>query len=97
MLDLDQYRKFISSKGSSAPSVGFSPVAIPDRMFTHQRKAVEFALDPFNGIGSTGFQALKMGRKYLGVELKPEYAAQAAKFLEEAEMTAGSGFLTEAV
>ena len=45
----------------------------------------DLVLDPFNGIGSTGYQALKMGRKYLGIELKPEYARQAAKFLEEAE------------
>lgn len=34
---------------------------------------------------STGFQALQMGRKYIGIELKPEYASQAAKFLGEAE------------
>jgi len=45
----------------------------------------DLILDPFNGIGSTGYQAIKMGRRYLGVELKPEYAAQAAKFLAEAE------------
>lgn len=45
----------------------------------------DLVLDPFNGIGSTGYQALKMGRKYLGIELKPEYARQAAKFLDEAE------------
>lgn len=50
----------------------------------------DLVLDPFNGIGSTGFQALKMGRRYLGVELKPEYAGQAAKFLEEAERAADS-------
>ena len=47
----------------------------------------DLVLDPFNGIGSTGYQAIKMGRRYLGVELKPEYAAQAAKFLAEAEAT----------
>lgn len=45
----------------------------------------DLVLDPFNGIGSTGYQALKMGRRYLGIELKPEYARQAAKFLTEAE------------
>jgi len=54
----------------------------------------DLVLDPFNGIGSTGFQALKMGRRYLGVELKPEYATQAARFLEEAER-AGDSLLTE--
>lgn len=52
------------------------------RLYTNPGDVV---LDPFNGIGSTGFQSLKMGRKYLGIELKPEYASQAAKFLTEAE------------
>jgi DNA modification methylase len=33
-----------------------------------------------------------MGRRYLGVELKPEYAKQAAKFLEQAEGSAASLF-----
>jgi DNA modification methylase len=45
----------------------------------------DLVLDPFNGIGSTGYKALEMHRRYLGIELKPEYAAQAAKFLTEAE------------
>ena len=52
----------------------------------------DLVLDPFNGIGSTGFKALEMGRRYLGVELKPEYAAQAAKFLAEAEASKASLF-----
>lgn len=56
----------------------------------------DVVLDPFNGIGSTGYQAVKMGRKYLGVELKPEYAKQAAKFLSEAEAQEHS-FLPELV
>lgn len=33
----------------------------------------EIVLDPFDGIGSTGYQALKMGRRHIGCELKPEY------------------------
>lgn len=45
----------------------------------------DIVLDPFNGIGSTGFKAIKMGRNYIGNELKPEYAKQAAKFLRMAE------------
>ncbi len=58
-----------------------------ERCVTLYSNTGDLVLDPFNGIGSTGFQALKMGRKYLGVELKPEYARQAAKFLAEAEAT----------
>lgn len=48
----------------------------------------DLVLDPFNGIGSTGYEAIRQGRRYIGFELKPEYAAQAAKFLIEAEANA---------
>lgn len=56
-----------------------------ERCLTLYSNPGDLILDPFNGIGSTGWQALKMDRSYLGVELKPEYARQAAKFLGEAE------------
>jgi len=52
----------------------------------------DLVLDPFNGIGSTGFKAIEMGRRYLGIELKPEYAAQASKFLAEAEASQSTLF-----
>lgn len=55
-------------------------------------KPGDVVMDPFNGIGSTGYQAVKMGRRYLGFELKPEYAAQAEKNLQEAERMAGDLF-----
>jgi DNA modification methylase len=42
----------------------------------------DVVLDPFNGIGSTGWQALKMGRKYLGIELKESYFNAAANNLD---------------
>lgn len=45
----------------------------------------DLILDPFNGIGSTGHEAIKMGRRYIGIELKPEYAKHAARFLDHAE------------
>lgn len=44
----------------------------------------ETVLDPFNGVGSTGYEALLSGRKYIGIELKKEYHALACKYLEEA-------------
>jgi len=55
-------------------------------------KPGDVVMDPFNGIGSTGYQAVKMMRRYLGFELKPEYAAQANKNLHEAEQSAGDLF-----
>jgi DNA modification methylase len=63
-----------------------------ERCITLYSNPGDLVLDPFNGIGSTGYQAVKMGRKYIGIELKPEYARQAAKFLEQAEGSAASLF-----
>ena len=45
-------------------------------------------LSPFAGIGSEGFVALEMGRKFLGVELKRSYYEQACKNLERAKVLA---------
>lgn len=37
----------------------------------------DLVLDPFNGSGTVGVVALTHGRRYVGVELNPEYAAMA--------------------
>lgn len=45
----------------------------------------DIVLDPFNGVSSTGYQAILMGRKYVGIELKDSYYEISRKFLDEAE------------
>jgi DNA modification methylase len=42
----------------------------------------EVVLSPFMGIGSEGVTALKLGRKFVGVELKPSYFRQACRYLD---------------
>lgn len=44
----------------------------------------DVVLDPFNGIGSTGYASLKLGRKYIGCELKDSYWRTATEYLREA-------------
>jgi DNA modification methylase len=44
----------------------------------------DVVLSPFMGIGSEGFVALGMGRRFVGVELKDSYFAQAAANLDQA-------------
>lgn len=39
-------------------------------------------LDPFMGSGTTGMVAIKCGRKYLGIELNPEYVKMASQRIE---------------
>lgn len=55
-------------------------------------KPGDVVMDPFNGIGSSGYMAIKMMRKYIGFELKPEYAAIADRNLQEAEKSVGDLF-----
>jgi DNA modification methylase len=47
--------------------------------------AGEMVLSPFAGIGSEGYEAIRLGRRFIGVELKPEYARVAAQNLRAAE------------
>lgn len=63
------------------------PLQLPviERCVELWSKEGEIVLDPFDGIGSTGYQALKMGRRHVGVELKQSYYEQAAQNLAAAE------------
>lgn len=45
-------------------------------------------LSPFAGIGSEGVSTLKLGRKFVGIELKKQYYNYAVKYLKEAEAKA---------
>ncbi len=53
----------------------------------------ELILSPFAGIGSEGYEAVRLGRRFLGFELKPQYAAVAAKNLAAAELSKSQGLL----
>jgi hypothetical protein len=46
----------------------------------------DVVFDPFTGIGSTGYQALKSGRKFIGCELKESYYKQSVGNLQAAEI-----------
>lgn len=47
----------------------------------------DIVLSPFAGIGSEGYEAVKLGRKFIGIELKPSYYQQAVKNLQAIEKT----------
>lgn len=50
----------------------------------------DIVLDPFDGIGSTGYVALKNGRRHIGIELKESYYNQAV-----ANCTTAENYLSE--
>lgn len=45
----------------------------------------EIVFSPFAGVGSEGVVSLEMHRRFVGIELKDEYARQAVKYLQQAE------------
>jgi hypothetical protein len=65
MFDRKAYLDFIASKGAAASSAGFTPKALPERLFTHQERATTFALEKGRsalfldtGLGKSGCEAV---------------------------------------
>lgn len=46
----------------------------------------DLVFSPFTGIGSEGYTAVKMGRRFVGTELKPQYWDLACQNIEDATM-----------
>lgn len=53
----------------------------------------DVVLSPFAGIGSEGVESVRLGRRFVGVELKPSYFRTAARNLERAEAESSRGDL----
>ncbi len=53
-----------------------------ERAVTMWSNPGDVVLSPFMGIGSEGVTALKLKRKFIGVELKPSYFKHACRYLE---------------
>lgn len=85
-------------KGSDADEKHLCPMPLPyiERCLQLYSVPGDVVLDPFTGIGSTAFKAISMMRKFIGSELKPEYAKQANRFAKEAEASVGDLFGTAA-
>lgn len=66
------------------------PSALPRRCILAGCRPGGLVLDPFSGSGTTGLAALELGRRYLGIELNPEYAQMSRKRLNG--VTPGLGF-----
>lgn len=52
----------------------------------------DLVFSPFTGIGSEGYMAVKMGRRFVGTELKPSYWELACQNIEDAKKEQGGLF-----
>jgi DNA modification methylase len=57
-----------------------------ERCIKMYSKEGDTVFTPFLGVGSEVYQAVKMGRKGVGIELKREYFLQAVKNMEALEV-----------
>lgn len=61
---------------------------IVDRLINRYTNPGELVYDPFHGLGTVSYCALKLGRKGAGVELNAEYWSDSLRHLREAERNA---------
>jgi DNA modification methylase len=59
------------------------PVWLWQRIISATTQPGDVVLDPFAGTGSSGEAALRLGRRWVGIELDERHAATAARRLEE--------------
>ncbi len=60
------------------------PVSLPMLLADSYTNRNESILDPFMGSGTTGVACVKLGRKFIGIELEPKYFDIACKRIEDA-------------
>jgi site-specific DNA-methyltransferase (adenine-specific)/modification methylase len=60
------------------------PVALMEWVIKYIPAPAETILDPFMGSGTTGVAAIKMGRRFIGIEIEPKYFDIACRRIEEA-------------
>ena len=61
------------------------PLGVMKWCIGHLINAPQTILDPFMGSGTTGVAAVQMGRKFIGIELDPDYFKIACKRIEDAQ------------
>ena len=60
------------------------PVALPHELIASFSECGETILDPFMGSGTTGVATVKLGRKFIGIEIEPKYFDIAVRRIAEA-------------
>src|SRR6185312_14038045 len=70
-------------KGSPKYHMAQKPIAVMEWAI-EQLHAVGVILDPFMGSGSTGVAAVKLGRRFIGIEIEPRYFDISCKRISDA-------------
>lgn len=75
---------FRTANGKDGHGAQF-PLGLPGRCIALSTARDALVLDPFAGTGTTGVAALRLGRRFLGFDVSPEYTALALARVAEEE------------
>ena len=73
----------ISTKSYHGAHFATFPIELPTLCIKAGCPVGGVVLDPFNGSGTTGEAAIKLGREYIGIELNPDYIELTRKRLAD--------------
>lgn len=84
--DVARMRTLNAAQASKGREMHLCPLQfdIVDRLITQHSQAGETVLDPFGGLMTVPYRALKLGRKGLATELSPGYFADGVAYVEAA-------------
>jgi len=79
----------VATQGFKGAHFATFPIALIEPCILAGCPAGGTVLDPFTGSGTTGYVAVKHGRSFVGIELKPEYAKMARRRIADAPLPLG--------
>ena len=93
-IDSESFKEWVVAKWSIAPERRMRelghPAMFPEELARRVMLLFSFrgdaVLDPFAGVGTTCAAALRLGRRYLGVDIIPEYCATAEARLGDTQL-----------
>ena len=63
------------------------PLALLERIITASTHENDLILDPFMGSGTTGVAAMRLNRRFVGIDTNPEYVELSRQRIEDAIFT----------
>jgi site-specific DNA-methyltransferase (cytosine-N4-specific) len=82
----------IPTRPYKGPHFAAYPIDLPLKCITAGCRPDGTVLDPFAGSGTTGLAAIQLGRRFIGIDLSPDFARLAAERLAQAvAVKAGDG------
>lgn len=86
--DITRMRSLNTSQGLSREMNHLCPfpLDIPNRLIYRYTNEDDWVYDPFSGLYTSGVEALKLGRKFIGTELNESYFQAGVKYMRQVEM-----------